>query len=124
MSRNFVHAGRRLKFIAGAAYKAGDLVYNNGFFGVVQDDVASGATGTLILDGVWDLKNLREGSIVMGAKIYAPATVIATSLTVSPSSAASNPTTWTPVGRAIATSPASSATASVKVKLFDNNSVL
>ena len=127
MSRNFTQAGRRLSFLATRAHSAGDLVWFNGFFGVVQDDVASGALGTLILEGVWKLGNPREGLVVQGAKIYAPATTVvaagsqASSLSVAPSSAASNPTTWTPIGRAIATSPASSATSTINVQLFNPN---
>lgn len=122
MSRTFVHAGRRRAFTDPVGHKAGDLAYHQGFFGVVQDDVASGALGTLVLDaGVQELKNVYGSNINPGTKIWAWATQIPSTLQLFP--AASVPTTvnMAPVGRAWATSPASSPTATLKVALFHPN---
>lgn len=119
MSRNFVHAARRLTFTATSAHTAGDLVYHKGFYGVVQDDIASGAVGTLILEGAWALARVPS-TVAMGAVLAAPATEIATSLPLG----AASPTLgnvatagWNPVGRAIATGNATVA----KLQLFNPN---
>lgn len=120
MSRTFIAAGRRRAFTPTVAYAAGDLVYHQGFFGVVQDDVAANTLGTLILDaGVQELKNVFGSNINPGTKIYAAPSVIATSLLLYP--AASVPSGGIQIGRAWATSPASSATATLKVAFFHPN---
>lgn len=122
MSKGLVSAGRRRTFTAGAAHAAGDLVYQLGFFGVVQDAVASGALGVLVLDaGVQALKNVLGSNLNPGTKVYAMATEVASTLQVVPEG--SQPTTGTAkaIGRVWATSPASSATATVKVAMFHVN---
>ena len=122
MSRTFVNAGRRRAFTAVVAHAAGDLIYQDGFFGICEDAVAAGALGTYVLDaGVQALKNVYGSNLAPGQKVYAWATEIATSLQVFP--AASVPTTvnMPAIGRVWATSPASSATATVKVAMFHPN---
>ncbi len=81
MSGNFVHPGRRLRVLFDATHRAGDLVYCKGFYGVVQDNVAAGTYGTLILDGVWALPRV-PATIGMGLTVSAPATEIATTLPI------------------------------------------
>jgi predicted RecA/RadA family phage recombinase len=118
VSKNFVGAGRRLSVIMGSTHLAGDLVYEKGFFGVVQDNVATaGALGALILDGEWNLSRLvgNTAPVPMGAKIYAPATLLATSLPVAPIASVGG--SWAAIGRLAATSNASQA----KVILFHPN---
>lgn len=120
MSKNFVHAGRRLNIRATVAHTAGDLVYEKGFYGVVQDDVAVGDLFALILEGVWALPRLVGGANVeMGTKVYAFPTTGATSLIIAPgpSAGASAGLGWNPIGRLIATSNASQA----QVQLFNPN---
>lgn len=89
MARTFVQAGRRRQFTPTLAHKAGDLMYNGGYYGVNQDDVALNTVAPtiardhmIILDGVWDLpKNGFDASLInAGAKIYAQPTVSATTL--------------------------------------------
>lgn len=93
MAKTFIEAGRRRQFTPTLLHRAGDLVFNGGFFGVTQDDAAfpsgTGAAASvadrplvIVLDGVWDLKNnVFDGSpINAGAKIYAAPTYGATSL--------------------------------------------
>lgn len=122
MSANFVHAGRRLTIRATVAHKAGDLVYEKGFYGVVQDDVKVADLFTLILEGVWNLPRLIGGNapVAMGARIYAAPTLSSTGLILAPvaSAGASAGIGWNPIGRLIATSNASQA----KVQLFNPNS--
>lgn len=120
MSRTFIAAGRRRAFTPTVAYKAGDLVYHNGFYGVVQDDVAANKLGTLVLDaGVQELKNIFGSNLNPGVKVYAAPSVIATTLLIYP--AGSTPSGANPVGRVWATSPASTASATIKVAVFHPN---
>lgn len=120
MSRTFVNSGRRKSFTPTVDYKAGNLVYHQGFYGVVEDDVDSGELGTLVLDaGVQELKNVFGSNLNPGTKVYAAPSVIATSLLIYP--AGSVPSGANPIGRVWATSPASLATATVKVAMFHPN---
>jgi predicted RecA/RadA family phage recombinase len=79
MAKNFVHAGRRLRVLFSAAHLAGDLVFEKGFYGVVQDDVASGKFGTLILEGVWELAR-TPATVAMGSLLAAGPSSVATTL--------------------------------------------
>jgi predicted RecA/RadA family phage recombinase len=120
MSRTFIAAGRRRAFTPSVAHKAGELCYDLGYFGVVQDDVAASALGTLVLDaGVQELKNVFGSNLNPGVSIYAAPSVIATSLLLYP--LGSTPSGAVAVGRVWATSPASSATATLKVLLYHPN---
>lgn len=119
MGRVLVHAGRRRQFTATVNLKAGDLVYTQGFYGYLDDDVDSGRLGTLIMEGVAQLKNVFGSNLNPGTKVFAAPTVQATTLLIYP--AASIPSGANPIGRVWATSPASSASATVKVQLFNPN---
>lgn len=123
MSRNFVQAGRRYQFTNGAsARQAGDLVYVDGLYGVLQDDVAANAKGVIILEGVWDLKNIYGGPFAPGRIVYAAPTGIATSLLLYlPATGLSSvPSGAQPVGRIWGqTVAASAATAVARVQLFN-----
>lgn len=118
MSTNFVHAARRLTFTAAVAHTAGDLVYHKGFYGVVQDDIAAGAVGTLILEGAWALPRVAS-TLPMGTVVAAPATELATSLPMGSVATMGVVATtgWNPVGRVIATGNATVA----KIQLFNPN---
>lgn len=113
MARNAVHAGVRLRLLFAAAHKAGDLVYCQGHYGIVQDNVAAGTYGTLILNRAWVLARTPANNTNPGTKLYAPATEIATTLPL----AAGATTGYNPVARAIATGNASV----VKAVLFHPN---
>lgn len=121
MSSNAVHSGERIQLTATAAHSAGDLVYQAGFYGVVQDDVASGDLYTLILTGVWRLNNVPS-TVAQGKIVAAPATVMATTLevlgwTTHPSLNSAATAGWNPIGRTIETGTATTA----KVQLFNPN---
>lgn len=118
MAKNFIHRGGRLnRVLFTVAHRAGELVYEKGFYGVVQDDVAAGGYGTLILEGVWTLSRV-PATLSQGAKVFAPATEVATSLplisaaTIGVASAGHNA-----IGRAIATGNATVA----RIQLFNPN---
>lgn len=119
MSRTRVHAGRRRTFTPTVINAAGDLVYQNGFFGVVQDTTRVGALAHMILEEVHELKNVFGSNIAAGTKVSAAPSVFASSLLIYP--AASVPAGGIAFGRVWATSPASSATATIKVQLFNPN---
>jgi predicted RecA/RadA family phage recombinase len=118
VSNNFVHAGRRRQVTSVQLHKAGDLVYYDGYFGVVQDDVETvGDQLTIILEGVWNLK--RGAAHVVGSqgqRFYAYPTAQATTLQLWGSFASGA----YPVGRAFATP----ATLAVKLQLFNPNAYL
>jgi predicted RecA/RadA family phage recombinase len=99
---------------------AGDLVYQQGFFGVVQDTTRVGAPAHMILEEVHELKNVYGSNINPGVKISAAPSVMATTLQLFPAGSVPS-TNWSVIGRAWATSPASSATATLKVQLFNPN---
>ena len=121
MSAHGVHSGERIKVTATAAHSAGDLVYEGGFYGTVQDDVASGDLFTLILNKVWNFKNVPS-TLPMGRIVAAPATVMATTLqvlswTTHPSLNSHATAGWSPIGRTIETGTATTA----KIQLFNPN---
>ena len=112
MSKNFVAAGNRLTITATVAHTAGDLVYEKGFFGVIQDNVATaGDLFALIGNGEWKLARLVGGAapVAMGAVIYAQPTLSSTGVLIAPvaSAGASAGIGWTAIGRLAATSNAS-----------------
>ena len=119
MSRTLHHAGRRRSYTPSVDQKAGDLVYQHGFFGYLDDDVDSGRLGTMILEGVANLKNVFGSNINPGIKVSANPTHGATTLQIFP--APSVPSGGVAIGRVWATSPASSASAIIKVQLFNPN---
>lgn len=122
MATNQVHRARRLTVPFAVAHAAGDLVYVNGFYGVVQDKVAAGDTGVLILEGAWTLPRVPS-TVAMGTKLAAPATEIATSLPLlsyaGPTGIGGGGVTagWNQIGRTIATGNATVA----DVQLFNPN---
>jgi len=106
------HSRGRLRVLFAVAHDAGDYAYEKGWYGWVQDDVAAGAWGVLILDNVVEVTNVPS-TVAMGTKLYAPATAIATTLPM-----IAGPTTgWNPVGRAIATGNATA----VRLRQFSDN---
>jgi predicted RecA/RadA family phage recombinase len=116
MALNKVHAGDRLRVLFSASHKAGDLVYEKGFFGWVQDDGDSGDYGVLFVDGgVYELAR-TPATVAMGTKLYAAPSAVATTLDLKP--LASIASGAIAVGRAEATGNATVA----RVRLFrDNN---
>lgn len=121
MSRTFIEAGRRYQFTAANAHKAGDLVWAEGYYGIVQDDNAADALAVMILEGVWDVKNIYGGPFIPGTKVYAVPADAATTGRVY-MNAASLPASAVAIGRVWhATVAASAATAVARVQLFNPN---
>lgn len=125
MSGNFVHAGHRKTITAATAHLAGDLIWQDGFYGVVQDNVAAGDKCTLILDGIWVLPRVAS-TVAAGTLMAAPATEQATGLPILAHGAAAaasgvipGPATtgWFPFGKTLATGNATVA----KIQLLNPN---
>jgi predicted RecA/RadA family phage recombinase len=114
MSTTAVQQGDRLTFVATTAHAAGDLVHYNGFYGHVQDDIAAGELGMMILDRVWKFANVPS-TLAQGAVVAAPATEQATTLPIlawagATSGLVANATTgWNAIGRVWETGNASMA---------------
>jgi len=116
MSNNFVHAGRRKQVTSAQLHKAGDLVYYDGYFGVVQDDVATvGDVLTIILEGVWNLNRggTAHAITAAGVRFYAYPTTGATTLQLFASIASGA----LPIGRSWVTT----ATGTAKIQLANPN---
>lgn len=113
MSTNKVQVDGRLTLTATTAHTAGDLVWCDGYFGVVQDDVAAGDLFTLICEDVWRLPR-TPSTVRRGAILAAPATEQATTLpllvwTTHPSLNSVATTGWYPIGKSTATGNATTA---------------
>jgi hypothetical protein len=124
MATNRVHGGHRLRVYFGAAHKAGDLVYEKGFYGICEEDAVVSTYGYIILQDVWLLPR-APATVAMGVTLAALATSIATTLPllayaglptfVGPATAG-----MYPVGKTIATGNASGY---AKVQMFNPNSM-
>ncbi len=54
----------------GSAVSSGDLVPVGGTFGVAQVDIADGASGTLAMEGVYELPAINTVEISQGNPVY------------------------------------------------------
>lgn len=122
MGTNVVHehGTDRMPFTATTAHAAGDLIYHKGFYGFVEDDVASGDRATLILRQTRNLPNVTS-TLPLGAVVAAPAVEQATTLPVVEAGATAGGLAtagWFQIGRVvIATGTATTA----KIALFHPN---
>lgn len=113
-----IHNGDRLRLKFSVAHSAGDLAYEKGFFGWVQDDVAAGDYGVLLVDGgVYELAR-TPATVAAGVKLYAAPSAVATTLDLKP--LASIASGAVAVGRTVATGNATVA----YVRLFRDNDQL
>ena len=72
MANNFRHTGTRLPVVsASAAIASGDLVVQEGFFGIALTKAASGASLWIGATGVWNIP--VPASTVKGERLYAAA---------------------------------------------------
>lgn len=70
MAKNYVQAGTTLAITATAAVKSGDLVQAGDVFVVAVTDIAAGATGDGIAQGVFLVPKLSTDAIDVGKKVY------------------------------------------------------
>lgn len=124
MSSNIIHqhGTTHLQVTASSAHTAGDLVYEGGFFGTVEDDCSAGDVVTLQLDPTVNFTRVPS-TVAMGKVVAALATSIATTLPIGLADAATlgqpigATAGFVPIGKAIATGTASTA----KIQLFNPN---
>ena len=128
MSTNIIHqhGTRALKIaVASVAHLAGDLVWEDGFYGTVEDDVAAGDAFTLLLDPSVNLPRVPS-TVAAGTVMAAPATADATTLPLLAYAAAEAASGvlpggatagWFPIGKTIATGTATTAV----IQLFNPN---
>lgn len=123
MSTNVVHehGTNNLKItVAASAHRAGDLVCERGFFGIVDDTVVAGDPFTLRLNPTVNLPYVPS-TLAAGVIVAAPATAQPTSLPIGAAGAATlglpigATAGWVPIGKVIATGTASTA----KIQLFN-----
>lgn len=106
MATNSVHAGDRIEIVSfGSDHKAGDLVYEQGWYGIVEDDVKAGRRGYIIPGRVWILPRVPAATLAAGTAIYAYPTTSSTGLLL----AAGATTGYNKIGRTIATGNATTA---------------
>lgn len=68
---NFKRIGDVITYAAGAAHDVGDVVaLGTGHIGICTTDIASGATGSLAITGVWELPANNNLEISVGDAVY------------------------------------------------------
>lgn len=68
--KNFVANGARVTITAGAAITSGSGVLAGSLFGVAETDIANGAQGALLLEGIFDLPKAPSQAWTVGQLIY------------------------------------------------------
>jgi predicted RecA/RadA family phage recombinase len=70
MATNYVYAGETLDHTnAGSAISSGDVVVVGNIIGVALVDIATSGTGTLAIEGVFDLPKVDGAVITIGQKL-------------------------------------------------------
>lgn len=68
--KNFVQHGEALDLVAPRAVNAGDGALIGSIFGIAADDLANGATGPFVVEGVFDITALSTDVANQGALAY------------------------------------------------------
>ena len=69
MAKTFIQEGKVLDYVAPADIKSGDVVVIGQLVGVALDDIASGETGPVQVEGVWELPKLDTAVIAQGESV-------------------------------------------------------
>ena len=69
MATNYVQEGKVFPFTASAATESGQVVVVGSLVGISMADVASGSTGQLAVEGVFDIP-AATAAITVGAPVY------------------------------------------------------
>lgn len=111
MARNFIEDGRVLQYLnnGGADIVSGEAVLVGKLMGVALVDIPVGASGSVVLERVWELPK-AAGAVPQGAQLFwDPA---AGALTTE---AANGETDNVPAGKAFATAAADATTVRIKI---------
>lgn len=114
MATNFVQEGRVIPFTAAADVVSGQVVVVGSLVGVSMTDVASGATGQLAIEGVFDIP-AATAAITVGAPVYWDADGNPVGGTEGSGAATATSTDNTLMGHAIAAKGATVGTVRVKL---------
>lgn len=68
--KNFISDGDTLTITAGADVTSGSVVVVGAAIGIAASDIASGAEGTLVLEGVFDIPKAPSQAWALGAAVY------------------------------------------------------
>ncbi len=112
--KTFVQKGDVIDHIASSAISSGDVVVIGPLVGMAADDIANGATGPVIIEGVVDMSKNTSTAMAVGTTPYWD--VSATEL------AAGTPASGDVDGALVVVEAAATADATVKVKLTPNGS--
>lgn len=69
MAKTFIQEGKVLDYTAAADIKSGDVVPMGSLLGVALDDIATGDTGPVQVDGVWELPKTANAVIGQGETV-------------------------------------------------------
>jgi len=69
MATNYVQAGEVIDYTAGADISSGDVVAVGNLVGVAITDIASGDTGAVSVEGVWELPKVSAAVIGAGETV-------------------------------------------------------
>ena len=72
MATNMIQNGNKMTWSngTGSDVSSGDLVNVNGTFGVALVDIANGASGTLAMEGVFEIPAINTAVISQGNPVY------------------------------------------------------
>ncbi len=68
--KNYVQDGNVIDYIAGSAISSGDIVVIGPMIGMAVDDIANGATGPVIIEGVVDMPKNTATAMAVGTTPY------------------------------------------------------
>lgn len=114
MAKNFVQEGNVISFTASGAKTSGQVVVVGSLVGISQGDVANGATGSLALEGVYDVP-AATAAITLGAPVYWDADGNPVGGTAGTGAATATATDNTLMGHAIVGKDAAAGTVRVKL---------
>ncbi len=69
MSTNYIQDGNVIQYTAGADITAGSVVKMGGTLGVALTDIANGATGSVAIQGVFELPKVSGAVIAQGESL-------------------------------------------------------
>jgi predicted RecA/RadA family phage recombinase len=68
--KNFIQKGNVLQYTAGADVSSGDVVVSGDYVGIAVADIANGETGSVSIEGVYELAKEASLVVAQGDKLY------------------------------------------------------
>lgn len=111
MTSTYVQPGATIDHVAASAISSGDVVVIGNILGVALADIASGATGSVAIEGVYDLPKVTAAVIAAGEMVMYDVS------TAKFDDNAATPATGDVTNAAIAVEAGTSSMTKIKVKL-------